>query len=202
MKVKKVKDNLGYYFTCNNKYCIGNFSKYFEDIKNYLEVDIVPITINRSQYCGLFSKIIENCLIVPDLFPDEEKTVKDYGLEVIKINSKYNVLGNFILEYRDYLFVSPLLEDELTVLNKEIIKCKDELVGSKCIANSKGILVSPLLEEEDYNTMKEICNNIEITTLGFGNPFLSACVLMNDKGALIEQSSTALELSYFENVFL
>ena len=203
MKIKKVKDNLGYYFTCNNSFCIGTYEKYFPDIKDFLDVEIIKATVGRSQYVGLFGKIINNVLVVSDLYPDEEYDLKNQGIEVLKLESKYNVVGNFILEFGNKLFTSPLVDaDKLSVLNKEIIKVKDELIGSKCISNSKGILVSPLLEEEDYELLKSICKNIDVSTLGFGNPFLSSCVIMNDKGALIEQTSTSIELSVFENIFL
>ena len=73
-------------------------------------------------------------------------------------------------------------------------------VGSVAALNSKGIVVHPKASQEDLDRIQEIFSlKPEISTVNFGSPYLGSSMVVNDKGAVIGNSSSGVEINRIED---
>ena len=73
-------------------------------------------------------------------------------------------------------------------------------VGSVAAMNSKGMIVHPKAKPSEIERLKDLFGvDVQISTANFGSPYLGACMVANDKGCLVGNRTSGVELNRIEN---
>ncbi len=127
------------------------------------------------------------------------------SLDIPVVQTKYfHALGNIVL-VNDYGGVHSPTVDEKTlqtlksVLKVPLLKCKvanSDLVGSLCVANNYGALVTPAASSDDLKVIKEHLglDDIGTGTVNMGQDALAAGILTTTKGVLCGDKTTGIEI--------
>ncbi|MFH0710954.1 MAG: translation initiation factor IF-6 [Candidatus Aenigmatarchaeota archaeon] len=204
--------NLGLYGKASARFClIGNFvtDKDHDRISEMLGVKLFRTTAANTDLAGMFFAINSNGILFPKITTEKEKSKlrilkKELGLNICELKTKYTALGNLILA-NDKGAVVPSIFSRLDVNRiKDILGVEVEnatvaamkILGSAGIATNKGCLVHRDASEEETKRIEEILKvKVDIGSANFGSPFVGACMIGNDKGAIIGDSTTGPEVT-------
>ena len=204
--------NIGVYLFTNNQYAIVPKNLDEDTIKvieRTLRVEIVESSIMGSPLVGLFLAGNDHAILVPYLIKDYE--LKDLrsqlDLKVYVLQTKLTALGNVILTNNSYAYVHPELRDvkdklreflSVEVEEKEIAAIPT--VGSSAVVNNKGGVLHPDVTEREALELKEKfkLSAIGTATVNEGVPYVKTGLVANDKGALVGEQTTPIEMAYIE----
>ncbi len=170
----------------------------------FLVKKIAYTTIAGTKLCGIFLSGNSNGLIVPETITEREmaalkNTLK--GVNILKIRSKYNAIGNLILCNDKGAIISPLLSASAD----EIAKCLKvkvaigsmldlDIIGAMCVATKKGFLLDMYAEDAEFKFVKDVLGvDGDIGTVNFGSEFVKSGILANSKGVLVGKATTGPE---------
>lgn len=171
---------------------------------SFLVKKIAYTTIAGTKLCGIFLAGNSNGLIVPETITERELTVLKNtlkGVNILKIRSKYNAIGNLILCNDKGAVISPLLRasaDEIAECLKVKIRIGNvldsDIVGAMGIATKKGFLLDMYAGDDEFGFVKEALGvDGNIGTVNFGSEFVKSGILANSKGVLVGKATTGPE---------
>ena len=202
---------IGTYLALSNDYFIypQKINPKIVDFIKYIRPDIVTIEtfIAGSPVIGSFVAMNSYGMIVPDLITDDElellqkNTKKDFQITSISIED--NAFGNLILCNDKGAIISPKLEEAKDIIEKtlkvpvRVLRfAGSDLPGSCGLANNSGVLLHPLVTEEEAEIIGKVLHvdDVDVSTVNCGSPYLGGGVIVNDSVAIFGQNSTGPEM--------
>jgi len=202
---------IGVYCAASNKYAFiprGTDKSLVETIGRSLDVDIISTSVGGTTIIGSLVAMNSNGVVLSNLATSKEIESLPDGLEVAIMEERFNATGNNLIVSDKAAMVHPgvsgqSLETLGDVLCVEVVRSKIaniSTVGSVALANSKGVVCHPRSTEEDMDRLKRVFGvPVTLATLNYGTPWLGACAIVNDKGAVIGDKSTPIEIGKIED---
>src|SRR3989344_1514728 len=204
--------NLGLYGKACGRFCIiGNFvtEKDFKKLSEILGVKAFRMTAANTDLSGMFFAFNSNGIVVPKIITEKEMSrlkvlKKELDVNILELKTKFTAIGNLILANDKGAVVSKVfskievnkIKDLLGVEENHSTIAGMQMVGSTGIATNKGCLIHRDASEEETKKIEEILKvNVDIGSANFGSPFVGACIIANDKGAVIGDSTTGPEVN-------
>lgn len=171
---------------------------------------------------GCLIAATSNGIVVPYETHDEEiahlKEQLDINIEKIHLKGTYsNALGNLILANEK----KAIIKDKIYDMNRRAMKKIEDILGvevipystnltdtiaSYILANSRGIVLSPLFTSEDVDNIRKILGyprtRTIISTVNTGLPIIRSGAAANDKGLLVGNKTTGIELARIFNTLI
>ncbi|MFX1500484.1 MAG: translation initiation factor IF-6 [Promethearchaeota archaeon] len=207
---------VGVFLTANNSFILYPptlLNPTLKKIKAIFEEPFYPLTINNSNLLGVYSVSNKYGIILPHIIREDELNnlksfVKNsYNIGVLK--SIDNAFGNLILCNDKGAIISSLLEkyriEIEDILNVETVIfdfANYFLPGSISITNNYGCLVHPLSTDEEIEFISSVLkvNEVDVSTINRGVPYLSSGAIVNDKSGIFGMASTGPELMRLTSV--
>ena len=202
---------IGVYIRANDNFAIVPMSldeETLQIVAKTLEVEIIPTLISKTTIIGSLLALISLGALVTVFIEDEEFELLKKKINVEKLKDRHNAAGNIILISDKGALVHDdiskksinLLEDvfDVEVLKGTIAGIKT--VGMCAVLNRKGIICHPKINKNEENILSELFNvPVNIGTANFGVPFIGACIVANNKGVLIGDKSTPVEITNIQD---
>lgn len=220
--MKKVKvfggDHIGLYIKASNSYILYHSSvpeRKLSLLKEELDAPTIPVYLVNILITSPFIAGNRNGVIISYLFEEyakEElvKMLKEIGVNVGILKSKYTSLGNLILANDKGALVSPILSISSRkiisdILDVEVVPAtigRFSYIGSLAISNSRGALVAPMIKEDEKMIIKEVLKiSLYTGTINGGVEFISSGIVVNDNGVVIGTATTGKELMMISQAF-
>ncbi len=208
--------HIGVYIFANNKFSLIPSDvppKIEEKIEETLGVETYRVSLARSRLIGVFLAGNDYGLVAPKIAQEDEivqlrKIAGDLNILVVE-NIRETALGNLILVNNKGCLASIILPNSTVdkisdVLGVECIKGMIggfPLVGSVSVVTNRGLLLPPLVSEEEIINLREIFRvEADIATVNRGRMFLRSGMVANDKGALVGEDTTGHELMRIQQI--
>lgn len=174
-------------------------------IKQYLDVKkIIHISIAGTRLIGPMAVMNNNGILLPSTVSDDEiQILKQTGLNVERLNSKFTAIGNLISANDKGAIVSNLFKGEADQNIKDILGVPIQTmsiggyvqVGSMVVATNAGAIVHPKAKDVEINIISEILQvEVEPATVNGGSPFLSSGIIANISSVIVGNLTTGPEL--------
>jgi translation initiation factor 6 len=168
-------------------------------------VPLLKTNIAGTSMLGAFCVGNTHCLLLPPIAFDEElAALKKTNLSYSVISTHLTALGNNILCNDHGAIVSKELEDEAVRQIESALKVKAlkatianlDNVGSLASVNNKYGVISIDATDEEIKLI-ETHLKIKLTkgTLGMGLPYISSSLILNNKGFIISDHSSGIEIA-------
>ncbi|MFX1410453.1 MAG: translation initiation factor IF-6 [Promethearchaeota archaeon] len=213
------KSLIGVYLTSNNSYVLypPTIQKNtLQKFKKVFDNPFYPLTINNSTLLGVYTVSNKFGIIVPYIIKDEELdklklhlSELDNSSEIGILKSIDNAFGNLILCNDKGAIISSLLksyrkdiEDILSVETVIYEFADNYLPGSISLTNNYGCLVHPLSTDEELDSISAVLkvNEIDVSTVNRGIPYLSSGAIVNDNSGIFGIDCTGPEMMRLTNV--
>jgi translation initiation factor 6 len=152
-------------------------------------------------------------VIVPELIRDDElsllRSTVDGEMNIGVLKSIDNAFGNLILCNDKGAIISTFIKNykkEIEdILNVETVVYEfadSNLPGSISLANNHGCVVTPLANDDEIEFISSILkvDEIDVSTINRGMPYLSSGAIVNDKSGIFGVDSTGPEMMRLSNV--
>lgn len=200
--------NVGLFTRANDKTLLLPFG--FADtktkkLKEYLDVDeIIYVSIAGTRLLGAMTIMNNNGILLPSTVSDEEiQILKQTGLNVERLNSKFTAIGNLISANDKGAIVSNLFGEEVDQDIKDTLDVPIQRmsiggfvqVGSMVVATNAGAIVHPNANDAEVHKISEILQiEAEPATVNGGSPFLSSGIIANFSSVIVGNLTTGPEL--------
>lgn len=200
--------NVGLFTRTNDKTLLLPFG--FADtktkkLKEYLDVEeIVRVSIAGTRLIGPMTVMNNNGILLPSTASDEEiQILKQTGLNVERLKSKFTAIGNLISANDKGAVVSKLFSEEVDLDIENTLGVPIQRmsiggfvqVGSMVVATNAGAIVHPKANDAEINRISEILQiDAEPATVNGGSPFLSSGIIANFSSAIVGSLTTGPEL--------
>jgi translation initiation factor 6 len=177
-----------------------------EIIEKTLNTSVIQTTISNSVLIGTLLVGNSNNLLMPFNISDKEIKVLRENLlndiEIIEIDTKYTALGNLIVMNDKGAIISDIFEKKAQKQISDVLEVEtivgnllgSPLVGTITMCTNRGILVHPLLSEEEIAEISSILHvRADVCTVNRGIPYPRVGILANSKGAIIGTDCTGPE---------
>ncbi|MFW9940686.1 MAG: translation initiation factor IF-6 [Candidatus Thorarchaeota archaeon] len=210
---------IGVYLAANNSYILYPPTLLTPLLKKYRNIftePFFPLTINNSNLLGVYTASNKYGIIIPYIIKDEELEKledflkeRDESSQVCILKSIDNAFGNLILCNDKGAIISSFLKDykeEIeNTLNVETVVYEfadNYLPGSISLANNNGCVVHPLSTDEQIDYVSSILkvDEVDVSTVNRGVPYLSSGAIVNDKSGIFGIDCTGFELMRITNV--
>jgi translation initiation factor 6 len=207
---------IGVYLVANNSYILFPrllLKPLIKKLKSVFDKPLFPITVNNSNLIGVYTASNKYGIIVPNIMKDEEiddlKTYLRDSAKIRVLKSIDNAFGNLILCNDKGAIISSLLKSKRKeiedTLNVEVVVYEfadSYLPGSIALANNNGCVVHPLTKDKEIEQIKSILkvDEIDVSTINRGIPYLSAGAIVNDNSGVFGEASTGPEMMRLTNV--
>ncbi len=195
----------------NDKYAFiqkGLTKKVKNKVSSVLDVKLIEISIAESSIVGSLLSINSNGAVVCDFIDEKSRNIiKDLGFSLKVISDKFNAAGNDIL-VNDYgCLVHPDVRNSTIKDIKETLNVPTyrgtiaglKTVGMAACVNNKGLLCHPKVTEDEKKQLEKIFNvPIMIGTINHGTPVIGSGISANNKGAIIGNLTTGIEMGRIE----
>ncbi len=205
--------NIGLYGFATDSYCLLGapiHGKLLNEMSKTLSTEVKRVSVANSDFIGIFSSGNSNGIIVSKLAEEDEiKNLRKIVPNVLVIGSKETALGNLIL-CNDR---GCLIPKRLAKYKKEIedtLGCEVvvgtvaglEVVGSAAAASSVGCVCHSGVSEEELMLVEKVLKaRTDVGTIGFGNPFIRAGLIVNSNGVVVSDASTGAEIGRCDEIF-
>jgi len=200
--------NVGLFTRTNDKTLLlpfGFAETKTKKLKEYLNVEeIVHVSIAGTRLIGPMTVMNNNGILLPSTVSDDEiQILKQTGLNVERLKSKFTAIGNLISANDKGAIVSNLFSEEV---NQDI---EDTLgvplqrmsiggyvqVGSMVVTTNAGAIVHPKANDAEINRISEMLQiEAEPATVNGGSPFLSSGMIANSSSVIVCNLTTGPEL--------
>lgn len=184
-------------------------------IGDTLGVPVIQTTLNNSNLVGLFGVGNSNHLLLPELVGKSEEDMIRQSLPddvvISLLESTITALGNVIVTTNERALVS----SEFSAKEKQILTdCLDvevasqdilnsTIVGSLIFGNENGMLVHPLVSDEDLDFLEDFFKvPVDVVTVNRGTPYPRPGIVANSHGVLVGSDTTGPELMRIYDVLL
>jgi len=203
--------NLGVFCKTNNDVAFirkGLSKKTKKLVTDALEVKLVELNISDANIIGSLLCINSKGAVVTDFAAKEDiKVIEKEGFEICIINDKINASGNDILANDNGALVHPdLKKDTIEKIKKTLdvpvykgTIANLKTVGMAAVVTNKGLLSHPKTTDDEKEKLKKIFNvNVMIGTVNHGSPTIGSGISANEKGAIIGNLTTGIEMGRIE----
>lgn len=200
---------LGVFCAANNSVLVASPhvpAKALRTAEKSLKVSYVQTTLGGSTVVGsLIAMNSQGALVTRFALSDEVVRLRE--VEVYRLEHRLNAVGNNVLVndrgglcHPDYgRDVIREMEDVFGVPVERGTLGGMKTVGSAAVVNNKGAICHPHSGEEELQLVEDVMKVVPmIATANYGTPQLGACVVANDRGALIGNSTTPIEVGRIE----
>lgn len=174
-------------------------------LKEYLDVEkIIHVSIAGTRLIGPMTVMNNNGILLPSTVSDDEiRILKQTGLNVDRLKSKFTAIGNLISANDKGAVVSNLFRGEAEQNIKDILGVPLQTfsiggyvqVGSMIVATNAGAIVHPIANDSEISTISEILQvEAEPATVNGGSPFLSSGIIANFSSVIVGNLTTGPEL--------
>lgn len=174
-------------------------------LKEYLDVEkIIHVSIAGTRLIGPMTVMNNNGILLPSTVSDDEiRILKQTGLNVDRLKSKFTAIGNLISANDKGAVVSNLFKGEVDQNIKDILGVPLQTfsiggyvqVGSMIVATNAGAIVHPIANDSEISRISEILQvEAEPATVNGGSPFLSSGILANFSSVIVGNLTTGPEL--------
>ena len=174
-------------------------------LKEYLDVEkIIHVSIAGTRLMGPMTVMNNNGILLPSTVSDDEiRILKQTGLNVDRLKSKFTAIGNLISANDKGAVVSNLFKGEADQNIKDILGVPIHTfsiggyvqVGSMIVATNAGAIVHPIANDWEISRISEILQvEAEPATVNGGSPFLSSGILANFSSVIVGNLTTGPEL--------
>ncbi|HSA73712.1 MAG TPA: translation initiation factor IF-6 [Nitrososphaeraceae archaeon] len=200
--------NVGLFLRANDNTLLLPFG--FADTKTkklqeYLNVKkIIHVSIAGTRLIGPMTVMNNNGMLLPSTASDEEiRILKQTGLNVERLQSKFTAIGNLILANDKGAIVSSLFNSEVHQSIRDVLGVPIQTmsiggyvqVGSMVVTTNAGAIVYPNANDREIKSIAEILQvEAEPATINGGSPFLSSGIIANFKSAIVGSLTTGPEL--------
>jgi translation initiation factor 6 len=200
--------NVGLFVRTNNDTLLlpfGFAETKAKKLKEYLDVEkIIHVSIAGTRLMGPMTVMNNNGILLPSTVSDDEiRILKQTGLNVDRLKSKFTAIGNLISANDKGAVVSNLFKGEADQNIKDILGVPIQTfsiggyvqVGSMIVATNAGAIVHPIANDWEISTISEILQvEAEPATVNGGSPFLSSGILANFSSVIVGNLTTGPEL--------
>jgi translation initiation factor 6 len=210
---------IGVYLCANNTYVLYPPTLLNPILKKYKKIfkePFYPITVHSSNLLGAYTASNKFGIIVPHIIKDDElKNLREIFKEennsphIGVLKSIDNAYGNLILCNDKGAIISSLLQDfrkeieETLCVETVVFEFADSyLPGSISLTNNNGCLVHPLSTDEEIEYIASILkvDEVDVSTINRGIPYLSSGAIVNDKSGIFGVNCTGPELMRITSV--
>lgn len=174
-------------------------------LKEYLDVEkIIHVSIAGTRLIGPMTVMNNNGILLPSTVSDDEiRILKQTGLNVDRLKSKFTAIGNLISANDKGAIVSNLFKGEAEQNIKDILGVPLQTfsiggyvqVGSMIVATNAGAIVHPIANDSEISRISEILQvEAEPATVNGGSPFLSSGIIANFSSVIVGNLTTGPEL--------
>jgi translation initiation factor 6 len=174
-------------------------------LKEYLDVEkIIHVSIAGTRLIGPMTVMNNNGILLPYTVSDDEiRILKQTGLNVDRLKSKFTAVGNLISANDKGALVSNLFKGEADQNIKDILGVPLQTfsiggyvqVGSMIVATNAGAIVHPMANDSEISRISEILQvEAEPATVNGGSPFLSSGIIANFSSVIVGNLTTGPEL--------
>jgi translation initiation factor 6 len=179
-------------------------------LEEWLKVKALRTTIGESVLIGALACANSKGIVLPHFVRDREiKSIKSaLDINVIVMETKRTAYGNLVLTNDYGAIVDPRLKREdvakiENTLGVEAVPCEIAgmpYVGSLAAATNKGMLVHPMIKEEEQKVLKDVLNvQLDMGTVNCGIPYVATGLRANKYGAVAGSITTGPEIFIIEN---
>lgn len=153
---------------------------------------------------GPMTVMNNNGILLPSTVSDDEiRILKQTGLNVDRLKSKFTAIGNLISANDKGAIVSNLFRGEAEQNIKDILGVPLQTfsiggyvqVGSMIVATNAGAIVHPIANDLEISRISEILQvEAEPATVNGGSPFLSSGIIANFSSVIVGNLTTGPEL--------
>ena len=200
--------NVGLFVRTNNDTLLlpfGFAETKAKKLKEYLDVEkIIHVSIAGTRLIGPMTVMNNNGILLPSTVSDDEiRILKQTGLNVERLKSKFTAIGNLISANDKGAVVSKLFKGEVDQNIKDILGVPLQTlsiggyiqVGSMIVATNAGAIVHPIANDSEISRISEILQvEAEPATVNGGSPFLSSGILANFSSVIVGNLTTGPEL--------
>lgn len=200
--------NVGLFLRTNNDTLLlpfGFAETKAKKLKEYLDVEkILHVSIAGTRLIGPMTVMNNNGILLPSTVSDDEiRILKQTGLNVDRLKSKFTAIGNLISANDKGAIVSNLFKGEAEQNIKDILGVPLQTfsiggyvqVGSMIVATNAGAIVHPIANDSEISRISEILQvEAEPATVNGGSPFLSSGILANFSSVIVGNLTTGPEL--------
>ncbi len=200
--------NVGLFVRTNNDTLLlpfGFAETKTKKLKEYLDVEkIMHVSIAGTRLIGPMTVMNNNGILLPSTVSDDEiRILKQTGLNVDRLKSKFTAIGNLISANDKGAVVSNLFKGEVDQNIKDILGVPLQTlsiggyvqVGSMIVATNAGAIVHPIANDSEISRISEILQvEAEPATVNGGSPFLSSGILANLSSVIVGNLTTGPEL--------
>jgi translation initiation factor 6 len=200
--------NVGLFLRTNNDTLLlpfGFAETKAKKLKEYLDVEkIIHVSIAGTRLIGPMTVMNNNGILLPSTVSDDEiRILKQTGLNVDRLKSKFTAIGNLISANDKGAVVSNLFRGEAEQNIKDILGVPLQTfsiggyvqVGSMIVATNAGAIVHPIANDWEISTISEILQvEAEPATVNGGSPFLSSGIIANFSSVIVGNLTTGPEL--------
>jgi translation initiation factor 6 len=200
--------NVGLFLRTNNDTLLlpfGFAETKAKKLKEYLDIEkIVHVSIAGTRLIGPMTVMNNNGILLPYTVSDDEiRNLKQTGLNVDRLKSKFTAIGNLISANDKGAIVSNLFRGEAEQNIKDILGVPLQTfsiggyvqVGSMIVATNAGAIVHPIANDSEISRISEILQvEAEPATVNGGSPFLSSGIIANFSSVIVGNLTTGPEL--------
>ena len=200
--------NVGLFVRTNNDTLLlpfGFAETKAKKLKEYLDVEkIIHVSIAGTRLIGPMTVMNNNGILLPYTVSDDEiRILKQTGLNVDRLKSKFTAIGNLISANDKGALVSNLFKGEADQNIKDILGVPLQTfsiggyvqVGSMIVATNAGAIVHPIANDSEISRISEILQvEAEPATVNGGSPFLSSGIIANFSSVIVGNLTTGPEL--------
>ncbi len=200
--------NVGLFVRTNNDTLLlpfGFAETKAKKLKEYLDIEkIIHVSIAGTRLIGPMTVMNNNGILLPYTVSDDEiRILKQTGLNVDRLKSKFTAIGNLISANDKGAVVSNLFKGEADQNIKDILGVPIQTfsiggyvqVGSMIVATNAGAIVHPIANDWEISRISEILQvEAEPATVNGGSPFLSSGILANFSSVIVGNLTTGPEL--------
>lgn len=174
-------------------------------LKEYLDVEkIIHVSVAGTRLIGPMTVMNNNGILLPSTVSDEEiQILKQTGLNVERLKSKFTAIGNLISANDKGAVVSNLFKGEVDQDIKDTLGVPIQTMsiggfvqaGSMVVATNAGAIVHPKANDAEISRISEILQvEAEPATVNGGSPFLSSGIIANFSSVIVGNLTTGPEL--------
>ena len=200
--------NVGLFLRTNNDTLLlpfGFAETKAKKLKEYLDIEkIVHVSIAGTRLIGPMTVMNNNGILLPYTVSDDEiRNLKQTGLNVDRLKSKFTAIGNLISANDKGAIVSNLFRGEAEQNIKDVLGVPLQTfsiggyvqVGSMIVATNAGAIVHPIANDSEISRISEILQvEAEPATVNGGSPFLSSGIIANFSSVIVGNLTTGPEL--------
>ena len=174
-------------------------------LKEYLDVEkIIHVSVAGTRLIGPMTVMNNNGILLPSTVSDEEiQILKQTGLNVERLKSKFTAIGNLISANDKGAIVSNLFKGEVDQDIKDTLGVPIQPMsiggfvqaGSMVVATNAGAIVHPKANDAEISRISDILQvEAEPATVNGGSPFLSSGIIANFSSVIVGDLTTGPEL--------